>query len=89
MTEREEEIDNASVVWFYNEAVCPDLDDAFKAGARYADEHPSEEAVQKVIEAAKNYCVDQNKYGNIDIVTDSFLENFEKEIKERIGIKEE
>lgn len=82
---REEQIDEASVEWYYNEAINPDIDDAFKAGAKYADEHPSEETIQKVIEAVKDWLNEQSCCGWIeDVEVDKFIDKFDKEIQEKL-----
>ena len=82
---REQEIDQASVFWFYNEAVNPDLDDAFKAGARYADGHLSQETKNKIFEATRKWLYEHDNCGWIDDVEVSvFLENFKKEVVDKL-----
>ena len=62
-----------------------DLDDAFKAGARYADEHLSQENKNKMFEATKKWLYEHDNCGWIDEVEVTvFLENFKKEVIDKL-----
>lgn len=79
---REEQIDEASVEWYYNEAVNPDIDDAFKAGAKYADEHLSEENKHRFFDETEKWL--NERMNNCGWIDDIEITEFMKKLKDAI-----
>jgi hypothetical protein len=79
---REEQIDEASVEWYYNEAVNPDIDDAFKAGAKYAYEHLSEENKHRFFDETEKWL--NERMSNCEWIDDIEITEFMKKLKDAI-----
>lgn len=80
-TKREEEIDRSGYEWFMKHRDA-DISEAYEAGAKYADEHPSEENKHRFFDETEKWL--NERMSNCGWIDDIEITEFMKKLKDAI-----